>query len=72
MTSETVVDHSRGLCGEPDYSANDVLDLLKYPAHCLCCGAEMKIERHVNLLAQLFGIFMVVCPVCQPRPPAAA
>jgi|GEM_PF-270569 len=62
-----IVGHSRGLCGVPDVSLNiPKEDVLKNPAHCLCCGSEMEICEPESVTLRRLGSYALTCPTCPP------
>jgi hypothetical protein len=64
MCMKTEVDHTRGLCHEPDVPNDTPRAVVEAnPAHCLCCHSEMVIEEMSDSFAML-GMFRLVCPVC--------
>ena len=59
------IDHGRGFCGKPDVPEDTPLEAVQErPAHCRCCGSEMRIVEPVSTgLAQL-GSYALVCDKC--------
>jgi len=64
MSTETLVDHARGLCGKPDIQTMDLAVAIVTPPHCLCCGAAMLVHDDLSLSLQQLGMFTVTCPDC--------
>jgi len=65
MPDKKEVDHDKALCGKPNVPNNIPLeDLEKRPAHCLCCGSEMVVQKPESVSMQQLGIFCLVCPIC--------
>lgn len=59
------IDHSRGLCGKPDVSGMALQkEVEKNPAHCLCCGTQMKIVPPVSTSLEQLGTYALICPFC--------
>ena len=59
------IDHTRGLCGKPDVLDNTSREAVeKDPAHCRCCGSEMKIEECSSLGMQQLGMLWLICTTC--------
>jgi hypothetical protein len=65
MSYGIVVDHSRGLCHEPDGPMNGVPRKVfeANPSHCKCCGHVLRTADMSESLDRL-GMYRVVCPVC--------
>ena len=60
----TATDHSRGLCGKPDIPINTPREVVEQnPAHCRCCGSEMRIVE-MSVGFRLLGMYELVCPTC--------
>lgn len=59
------VDHSLGLCSNPDVP-NDTPreDLEQNPAHCICCGSDMQIVEMDSLGMQQAGMYRLICTTC--------
>jgi hypothetical protein len=71
MSRKLKIDHSRGLCGQPD--VGDTIareEVEKNPAHCRCCGSEMQIKECGSSGMQQLGMFWLICPTCPPPKPA--
>jgi len=65
MASNTVTDHTRGLCGKPDVPNDTPRHVVEEnPAHCLCCGHEMQIEEMDSIGMQQGGMYLLVCNFC--------
>lgn len=65
MTSSSIIDHTRGLCGKPDVPNNTPREIVEEnPAHCLCCGNEMEIEEMHSTGMQQAGMYILTCTFC--------
>ena len=63
------IDHSRGLCGMPDVPNNTSLEqVLANPAHCQCCGSEMKVIDCNSIGMQQLGMYWLICSNCPQNP----
>ncbi len=62
---ETVVDHTRGLCWEPNISLGTTLEVVeKNPPQCLCCGNEMKVIPTKHNALDGLGDYTILCGFC--------
>lgn len=68
----TGVDHSRGLCHQPDIPnfdvAKDQIDRIRLdinPPRCKCCGDALISEDLSSLGVQMGDMYWVVCPTCR-------
>lgn len=67
------VDHSRGLCQEPNfkppYHINNIPREVaeKDPPTCKCCGQKMKIQNMGSESLDILGMFYLVCEICPPN-----
>lgn len=61
------IDHTRGLCGEPDVPLDTPREgVEKNPAHCLCCGSVMEICEPESMMLRRLGSYALICPTCPP------
>ena len=61
------IDHTRGLCGQPDVPNDTPRRQLKSkPAHCRCCGSEMQVEDCTSAGMDQLGMYWLICPTCPP------
>ena len=79
----TDVDHTRGLCGEPNLTSYGLSDediakrnlpreiAEKNPPTCLCCGAVMNVRDCSSDDMNRLGVYLLTCSSCpfKPSPP---
>jgi hypothetical protein len=65
MTVQTITDHNRGLCGKPNVPNNTPRSSVEEsPAHCLCCGSQMRISECTSEGMQQLGMYWLFCSTC--------
>ncbi len=68
IVTSAKIDHACGLCGKPDVPENTPLQKVQEkPAHCLCCGSEMRIVEPTSVSMAQLGVYALVCDACPKR-----